>query len=334
MSRFTFAAAYLAIVAVVIVASAATQAAGPVLYGVTGEGSMNPETLYRIDTAAGATARIAALGNGGDGEEIAFDPTSGRLLHASGRVIGDDLILEWVSPSTGTVTPITAKGDECDEVSGLTYMSNGTFLAGTVDQLLCTISSDGAIKKVAELKAADIATGLAYVDGKLYATIWGNRGQLVTIDPVTGAVTSEVKLQLEGDYRFTALATNPCTGELYAAMAVGSTEIRTPTSRSLVKIDPSSGKVTVVRDLGLSVAGLAFAADDCKTDASRAAAAGAVSNLQVIEAQSTQANLERAAGTAAAPASAPASVVPTTAAQPAPALTVRPPNTGDGGLLR
>jgi hypothetical protein len=330
MRRSALILSFLAIATALVLAALPAGAAAPVLYGVTGEGGMNPETLYRIDQSTAVTTRVAALGNGGDGEEIAFDPQSGNLLHASGRVLGDDLVLEWVNPSTGAVTPIKASGDECDEVSGLTYAGGGSFMAGTVDQLLCSISSTGVIKKVSTLQTADIATGLAYLNGKLYATIWGHKGQLVTIDPTSGAITSEIALKVEGDYRFTALATNPCTGELFAAMAVGSTEIRTPTPRSLVKIDPANGNVSVIKNLGASFAGLAFVGDECKADVARAAAAGAVSNLQVIEAQSTQANLERAA----APVSvAPAVNPPTSAPGPSSTLTVRPPNTGDGGLL-
>jgi hypothetical protein len=305
--------------------SDAARAAGAVLYGVTGEGGAHSESLFRINHEIAATRLVTKLGNGGDGEEIAFNPRNGSLLHASGRVIGDDMILEWVNPATGAVRAIPVSGDECDEVSGLTYAGGGIFLAGTVDKLLCSISEAGVVKKIATLGMADIATGLAWQDGKLYATEWGNKTDLLTIDRSTGAVISVQKLKIDAaDYRITALAAHPCTGELYAAIAIQKTVIRTPTSRSLVTINPADGKVKVIGDLGDNFAGLAFVSDGCEPEAARPNTG--VGPIQALFEAGAQANRERSAAATAVVAVA----TPATAGL---AAAVRPPNTGDGGLL-
>lgn len=299
-----------------------------VLFGVTGDGASGRPSLYSVDPDSADTNLVLELGNRGDGEEIAYSPKNGQLLHASGRVIGEDMILEWVDPATKAITPISVSGDECDEVSALTYAGDGFFLAGTIDQLLCSISPEGVVTRIATLEAADIATGLAFVGGTLYATEWGNQTNLLTLDASTGAVISKIPLQIDSpDYRLTALAAHPCSGELYAAMAIGPTEIRTPTTRSLVTIDKTTGHVEVLGDLGDSFAGLAFSGDDCEEED-----VDQRPNISGIFAaglhQAAEANLERAGVTSAS-----AEVSPSTVDAATPRVIVSPPNTGDGGLL-
>jgi hypothetical protein len=313
-------------------------ASDTVLYAITGDGGMNPSTLYSIDPANGNRTRIGRLGNGGDGEEIAFDPDNGRLLHASGRVLGDDLVLEWVDPSTAEVTPIKASGDVCDEVTGLTYAGGGSFIAGTVDFLLCSISKDGVIEEIGRLDVIDVITGLAFLNGKLYATEWGDQTNLLVLDPGNATIIQTIKLNVDSsDYRFTALVAHPCTGVLYAMMAVGATEIRTPTPRSLVTINPATGRVQVIANVGESFSGLAFG--PCNEEgARRTAAASAIGALQALQAASSN-------PVSATPAVSPSSAMPfpspvtgvadRSLIQPISAATVavRPPSTGDAGLL-
>jgi hypothetical protein len=224
------------------------------------------------------------------------------------------------------VTDIPVSGDECDEVTGLTYAGSGTFIAGTIDLALCSISSSGVVKNLGLIDIIDVATGLAYLNGDLYATEWGNQTNLLILDPANAVVLKTIKLTVDSeDYRFTALAANPCDGKLYAAMAVGMTEIRTPTPRSLVTIDPNTGRVNVIANLGESFSGFAFGPCAVPEDARRGAAAGAIGALQAV--QATSRNLAEAAP-AAHSATGPSSPAPATS------VVVRPPSTGDGGLVR
>ena len=54
-----------------------------VLFAISGDGAATPETLWTISTATAQASVVQALGNGSDGETIAFAP-DGFLYHASG----------------------------------------------------------------------------------------------------------------------------------------------------------------------------------------------------------------------------------------------------------
>jgi hypothetical protein len=68
-----------------------------------------PETLYTINTNNAALTLVQALGNGTDGEAIAYNSGDGMMYHMSG--IGAGLIFEKIHLSTGTVTNIPLSGD-------------------------------------------------------------------------------------------------------------------------------------------------------------------------------------------------------------------------------
>ena len=84
------------------------------LYGVTGDGATIPETLFILDTSPDPVAlptdappvgisEFSFLGNGDDGEAIAWHPSNSDLYHASGS---GDLIFELVHDDPLVVTPI------------------------------------------------------------------------------------------------------------------------------------------------------------------------------------------------------------------------------------
>jgi len=70
-----------------------------VLYGVTGDGGNVSESLFSINQSTGAATLVGALGNGDDGEAIAFNPVDNMMYHASGL---SNVIFERFDP---TVTP-------------------------------------------------------------------------------------------------------------------------------------------------------------------------------------------------------------------------------------
>ncbi|MHC5112493.1 MAG: thrombospondin type 3 repeat-containing protein [Planctomycetota bacterium] len=85
-----------------------------VLYGVSGDcnngcgGAAIPETLFTINTTNAALTLVQSLGNGNDGEAIAFNPDDGQMYHMSGT--GAGLIFERINLTTGVVTPIPLSG--------------------------------------------------------------------------------------------------------------------------------------------------------------------------------------------------------------------------------
>ena len=78
------------------------------LWGVTGDGAIQPETLFTIDTTTGASTLVAALGNGSYGELLGFNPVDGLLYHGSGNQWWSGLpnILETIDPLNPTAIPM------------------------------------------------------------------------------------------------------------------------------------------------------------------------------------------------------------------------------------
>ncbi len=98
------------------------------LWGVTGDGSFTPESLFRIDADTGASTFIATLGNGGDGELFGFNPQDGLLYHGSGNAAlgGGTNAFETIDPDDPTAPPVPvplgaplATGDETNALSAL-----------------------------------------------------------------------------------------------------------------------------------------------------------------------------------------------------------------------
>ena len=79
-----------------------------VLWAVSGDGGSPPETLYTVNTSNATLTLQFALGNGADGETIAFHG-NGLMYHSSGNAAA---LFESVNVDTQVVTPIgTAVGE-------------------------------------------------------------------------------------------------------------------------------------------------------------------------------------------------------------------------------
>ena len=240
-------------------AKAQAAPATPVLYGVTGDGAAVPETLYTIDPTTAVPTLVTALGNGDDGEEIAYNPATGLLFHTSG--IGSGKILETIDPSSLAITPIPLTAYDSNEVSGLTYnAAAGHLLASTRGSLeFLNITSGGAVTLLGSTDHT--ATGLAFSGGTLYS-VARNDAQLRTLDPATGATLASVTITGTPFAAAVALATHPTTGVLYAVHKSGM-----GSQRGLVTIDPS-GVATLIGPLNDSFAGLAWAGGGASITAS------------------------------------------------------------------
>jgi hypothetical protein len=104
------------------------------LVGVTGDGALNPEALFIIDTGDASTLLLMPLGNGDDGEAIAFNPIDGMLYHLSGLNFGQPTdgsvqVFEKIDLNTQVITPIALSGDIFVNGNGLTFdETEGHFL--------------------------------------------------------------------------------------------------------------------------------------------------------------------------------------------------------------
>ena len=103
-------------------------AANGILYGVTGNGGSRPETLFSLSTTDATPTLLTALGGGGAGESLAFNPANGLLYRMSGSNV-----FQSIDPITLATTNIPLTQDpqrHFSEPTSLTYWaSEDTFLA-------------------------------------------------------------------------------------------------------------------------------------------------------------------------------------------------------------
>lgn len=224
----------------------------PDLFGVTGDGATQPETLYRISTADGSTTQVTVLGDGDDGEAIASDGT--LLYHLSGL---NTLAYDSIDPAGPTVTSIALSGDTHAEALGMVW-DPGISLFRFADLAggWFTISTTGTVARIsADGTVPFRAKGLAFAAGTLYA-VTPDDDQLHTLDAATGALVSDLGPITLAGFTVTGglgLATDPADGTLYAALRV----VEDP-ARRLATIDPGTLVATDIGSLGDAFAGLAF----------------------------------------------------------------------------
>ncbi len=128
-----------------------------ILYGVSGDGSAPSEVLYEVDLATAALTLITALGNGNDGEVIAFNPLDGLLYHWSGRASG---IYETIDPATGLVGTLLTSTVLDEEISAAAFdPSVDEFLTVDIDDELVHYAADGTQTALGPLPATDLAGG-------------------------------------------------------------------------------------------------------------------------------------------------------------------------------
>jgi hypothetical protein len=106
------------------------------LYGVSGDGAVTPETLYTVSMEDGSITFAVQLGNGSDGETLAFNPDDGLLYHASGIGTPNSTeLFETIDPDNSfAVANVSLSGDDYEELSSLVY-GDGGFFAGDVGNI-------------------------------------------------------------------------------------------------------------------------------------------------------------------------------------------------------
>jgi hypothetical protein len=106
------------------------------LYAVSGDGGSVPERLYTLDITDASSTEVMQLGDGDDGETIAFNPDDGLLYHASGlgqqnnANVGE--IFETIDPGTLVITNVPLSGFDYEGLTSLLYR-DGAFFAGDLN---------------------------------------------------------------------------------------------------------------------------------------------------------------------------------------------------------
>ncbi len=115
-----------------------------VLYAVTGDGATVPESLYTLNLATAVPTLVKVLGNGNDGETIAYDPDDGFMYHASGEGVPNvNEIFEKIDLTTLAVTQITLLGDDYTEATALGYEGLRNFYLADLGRRLYRTNTDG-----------------------------------------------------------------------------------------------------------------------------------------------------------------------------------------------
>ena len=161
---------------------------------------------------------VTPLGNGADGEIIAFNPNDGMIYHASGN---GTAIFEKINPLTNAITPISPNLGT-NEIFGMVwYPPLNVFLATDIDRDLNYITTAGVVT-VAGNNGIQMR-GLAVVGTRVYA-IGQSTHNLYEINPANGAILSTTPVTLNG-VPFTqnaqGLTTDPVTGKVFAQAESG-----------------------------------------------------------------------------------------------------------------
>jgi uncharacterized repeat protein (TIGR01451 family) len=160
------------------------------LYAVTGDGAHVPETLYTLSKTDATPTKLRALGNGGDGEALAFNPNTGLLYHASGS--GSDKVFETIDPTTLEITNIPLSGYNYYGTRALAYNAQDNyFLLADKDDYLVWLSDDGVASYVGELEYG--AKGLA-VSGEAINSAVVTANELET-NPPDNLATARVEVR-------------------------------------------------------------------------------------------------------------------------------------------
>ena len=250
------------------------------LYAVTGDGALDPEALYTLNTTDGSATRVDALGNGIEGEAIAFNPNDGLIYHMSGSGIQNvDEILESFDP-TGTppITPasISYSLDDLEEVTGATHWVGDMFLIGDLGGIagsgIWMLRTDGRLRF---MNFTDhFPSGLAVVGSAPacppLATLYGLAHQgangpslLYQIDPATGSQTLVGPTGFERVVAMDFLG-NPTNADLAETLFAVGERMDAPDTTVLLNLDPCTGLGTEIGATG----GANFVAQDISSQAS------------------------------------------------------------------
>jgi hypothetical protein len=133
------------------------------LFGVTGDGAAVPETLYLINKANATKVIATALGNGADGEVIAYNPNDNSFYHWSGN---GTIVFERVlatGPYTVTNIPITGSGS--GEIFGAVWdPARGQFLVHNISSSMDFWTTAGVRSNAQAATLADVRGLVLFAD--------------------------------------------------------------------------------------------------------------------------------------------------------------------------
>jgi DNA-binding beta-propeller fold protein YncE len=193
------------------------------LYGVTDDSaSTNPESLFLLSQTDASSTFVGSLGNGNDGETIAYNPKDGALYHYSGFTnecsFGFEIFERIDFLGITSIDTENIPYNRTTKVLAATYPGPEFFLYSDVQRGLNrhTIST-GAVIPLGN--TTNYLKGLAFKDGGLYACD-RHSNSLLTINENNGSTLTSKSIVLSPAgatvFACNGLATHPDTHELWA----------------------------------------------------------------------------------------------------------------------
>ncbi len=117
-----------------------------VLYAVTGDGAGVPETLYTLSLVTATPTFVMTLGNGNEGEALAFNPDDDLLYPTSGLGIPNiNEIYETINPTLLSSNQITLLGQDYAEATAMGFLGNSEFYLADLGRRLYRINTEGVV---------------------------------------------------------------------------------------------------------------------------------------------------------------------------------------------
>ena len=199
-----------------------------------------------------------SLGNGNDGENIAFNPADGLIYHTSGISPGDEYF-EPVDPINGNVGANIMPGNTYpgvfdNEITALAwYPPLSAFIGMNRDGEIFSLTATGTFTLLSQYNGNGgfgYMRGFAVVGTNVYAISPDNSDNFIEqIDINTGNVITTINLTFGGNPTSgTGLATNPVTGDiwiLYRPSGSGG-------NRDIGTVNLGTGVVTDIGDPGIN----------------------------------------------------------------------------------
>ena len=199
---------------------------------------------------------VLTLGNGNDGEGIAFNPNDGFMYHVSGISDGT----EYFEPIDLDLLTVGANlfpsnTSNLQELAGIVWYPplNG-FVAMDLSRNISLIDTSGTITALSTFSGGFVLRGFAVVGTSIYG-VSRNSSNLFEFNPNTGAVISSVPVVIDGVERTsgsTGITTDPNTGDVYIIYK-GSGGIS-----QLGTIDVTTGIGTSIGTTGMKFSGISF----------------------------------------------------------------------------
>ena len=200
---------------------------------------------------------VTPLGNGSDGEIIAFNPNDGMIYHLSGT---GTVFFEKINPLTNAVTTIVTFANPREFFGLVWYPPLNVFIATDRASNVFQVTPTGIFTNVGNNGVK--MRGFALVGTRVFAVgndnSNANDGKLFEINPANGAILSTTPVTLNGVpvTKALGLTTDPVTGQVYVlvtppggantARALGLLNVNTGAATKLVDLPDAFSSITFV----------------------------------------------------------------------------------------